>query len=115
MAKTTNKKSKKTFKQDWNEFSGNISLYAHEGKKDGDFYLSTSLGRKNDDGDYDNYYLTVRLSRAAEEELAIDSEGVYHVAIRYGFLKPEFWTDKKSKEQRSALVLFINDAVMIEE
>lgn len=111
MAKTT---KKKTFKQDWNEIGGNISIYAHEGKK-GDYYLSTSIGRKNDDGEYDNFYLTVRLSRAAEQELAIESEGVYHVAIRYGFLKPEFWTDKKSKEQRSALVLFINDAVMIED
>lgn len=112
MAKKTTKKNNRP-KQDWNEIGGVISLYANE-NDDGSFRYATSLSRKDEDGDYENHYLTVRFSKAAAKECAPEEAGPFYVAIREAFLKAEFWDDKKTKKRRSAVVLFINDAEPME-
>lgn len=107
MAKKTNKSSRP--KQDWNEIGGVISLYANENKSGGFFY-STTLSRKDEDGEYENLYLTVRMSKACEKKCEPEKAGPFYLMITEAFLKAEFWTSRKSKERQSAVVLFINDA-----
>lgn len=106
MAKKTTKSNRP--KQDWNEIGGVISLYANESQKGGFFY-STTLSRKDEEGEYENLYLTVRMSKACEKKCEPEKAGPFYLMITEAFLKPEFWTDRK-KNRQSAVVLFINDA-----
>lgn len=109
MAKKTTKK--KTIKQDWNNISGTIAIFANESES-GKMYYSTSLGRKNNEGDYDNLYLTVRFSKSCQADCEPEEPGRYFIDMAEAFLKPEFWEDKKGN-QKSALVLFVNDGCML--
>lgn len=101
---------------DWTKIEGRtVSLYLYT-TDDGWELISTSIGQKDENDEWENLYLTVRFSKAAAKKCIPDHDGAYYCYISEGWLKAEFWDSGKgrNKERRSALVLFINDGQIVE-
>lgn len=94
--KTTTKKTpaKKTAKtsQAWNNVKGLMRVWAseHTYKKKTWLSFSTSIGKKNEDEDYDNLYFDVLFKKNEGPEV---DEGAFEINVKKGFLTLTVYKD----------------------
>lgn len=111
------KKKETEFKQDWNSISGNMRIFGNEieyskkGKKSSFVKYSTSVGTKDEDGDYVNAYLDVQFTK----DCGYDPDGAtgeLHVQVNKAFLGVDYWDD--GDKRRTKLKLIVQDADAID-
>lgn len=112
MAQKKTKRSERA-KDTWNVMTGIISIYGNTFEnKHGDEYVnwSATIGRKNDSGEYDNYYFRVRFGKNCEEP---GTDGLHQIDIESAFLSVEAYTNK-DKERVILPVLVITEGSVID-
>lgn len=111
----TKKASKKTTdaQQTWNQISGVMRVYGNtfESGKKAITKWSVSVSGKDKDGEYLNYYITVRF--AGKDSVEPDTDGLHTIDVENGFLSVDSWTDKKGTVQQ-ALVLVVTANEVLE-
>ena len=113
MARQTARKNEQKRKKErpamWSDVSGRMRVYGREFEtKRGSFIkYSTSIGKKNEDGDYDNYYLPVFFPK----EDAPDMEGAFELEITKGFMTLNVYDKGKGKNAEH----IVEPAVMVLE
>ena len=65
----------------WTDISGEMRVFGEE-RKDGSLRYSTSIGVKNDAGEYDNMYFDVMFKKGEDPDI----EGGFHINVEKGFL-----------------------------
>lgn len=115
MAQTQKKASKKTTdaQQTWNQISGVMRVFGNtfESGKKAITKWSVSVSGKDKDGDYLNFYITVRF--AGKDSVEPDTDGLHTIDVENGFLSVDSWTDKKGNVQQ-ALVLVVTANEVLE-
>lgn len=83
-AKTAKKQTPKAL-QLWNNINGAMRVWATERtyKKKSWLSFSTSIGKKNDDGEYTNIYFDVLFKKDEAPEV---EEGAFEIIVKKGFL-----------------------------
>lgn len=97
----------------WNALDGVMRVYTNEleGKNGKKWYkTSVSISYKDQEGEYHTFYLDLKFARGVKEPA---EEGVHYLEIE-GFLTTEYWTDKKSKEERVKPVLMVTECNIID-
>lgn len=91
----------------WNNIKGEMRLYAHEREyKNSSFTtFSTSIGKKNEDGEYDNVYFDVIFKKGEEPNV---NEGPFDITIKKGFI-----TLKNYKDGTVHLAVMILEYVIV--
>lgn len=91
--KNTKNKNTNTNPSRWTDITGSAMIFGEEkeGKKGSFMAYSTSIGRKDEKGEWDNFYARVRFPK--EDDPGI--EGGFKVDIKSGFLTFDTWTDKR--------------------
>lgn len=80
----------------WNNIKGSMRLWAKEhtlkikGKKNTWLSFSSSIGKKNEEGEYDNLYFDVFFKKDAAPDV---DEGSHEITIRKGFLTLSTYKD----------------------
>ena len=79
----------------WTDICGIMRVYGHEFQTGRGSFIkySTSLGRKNEDGDYENFYLPVHFPKDDDPGV----EGAFKVNITKGFLSLNTYDTDKGK------------------
>ena len=111
MAKKT-KRSERA-KDTWNNISGIMSVYGNTftGRKKKKYVSwSATVGKKNDDGEFDNYYFRVRFAKDANEP---ETDGLHQIDIQSGFFSLETYT--KGKEEVTVPVIVIVEDEVLDE
>lgn len=87
----TKKTTKKTV-QTWNNVKGLMRLWATErgNKKKSWLSFSTSIGKKNEDEEYDNVYFDVLFKKNEAPEV---DEGAFEINVKKGFLTLTVYSD----------------------
>ena len=86
--KTTKTKTTKTTRNEdkmWSDITGKCRVWGKEveyGKNKSFMSYSTSIGKKNDDEEYDNVYFNVRFKKDEHPDI----EGAFNINIKHGFL-----------------------------
>lgn len=108
-AKKNDQKRKKERPVMWTDVSGVMRVYGREFEtKRGSFIkYSTSIGRKNEDGDYDNCYLPVFFPKDDTPDL----DGAFEVHITKGFLTLNVYDKGKGRNAEHV----VEPAVMVQE
>ena len=121
MPKATKKNTKSTKKASaskervkrWSDVTGEIRIFGEKvefgkgKKKDSFIRYSTSLGVKNDDGEYSNFYYKVGFAKDVDPERTDESGFV--IRITRGFLTFDEFVDKKTGEVKRVPKLVILD------
>ena len=107
--KNTPKRSERA-KETWNEVKGIMSVYGNEfdGKKSSYISWSASIGKKDKDGEYENYYLKVRFASDAEEP---ETDGLHQIDITNAFLSLESYDRGKQHVVVPVLVILENTVI----
>ena len=107
--KNTPKRSERA-KETWNEIKGIMSVYGTEfdGKKSSYISWSASIGKKDKDGEYENYYLKVRFASDAEEP---ETDGLHQIDITNAFLSLESYGRGKQHVVVPVLVILENTVI----
>ena len=115
MAQTqkTNGKKAADAQQTWNQITGVMRVFGNtfESGKKAITKWSVSVSGKDKDGDYLNYYITVRF--AGKDSVEPDTDGLHTIDVENGFLSVDSWTDKKGITQQ-ALVLVVTANEVLE-
>ena len=79
-------------KEGWTNISGAMKIFGKKksGSKGEFFGYSTSIGKKKEDGSFDNFFLNVRFLKDNDPE----KEGAFDVEIHKAFLTVDSWQDK---------------------
>lgn len=97
--KNTKKKAAKTAKkqtekkvQAWNNVNGVMRVWASEKeyKRKSWISFSTSIGKKNEDDEYDNLYFNVLFKKDEAPEV---EEGAFEINVKKGFLTLSVYND----------------------
>ena len=105
---------KKITESTWNSISGTMRVYTNEleGKGGKPWYKSSvSIASKDSDDNYHRFYIDLKFGKKAEEP---EGEGVHILDIEEAFLTTEYWTDKKTKEERVKPVLMVTSCEVVE-
>lgn len=101
-------------KDTWNNISGIMTVYGNtfEDRK-GRNYISWSatVGKKNDDDEYDNYYFRVRFAKDAN---APETDGLHQIDVQSAFISLETYT-KKKQEITVPVIVIVEDEVLDDE
>lgn len=112
MATKKTKRSERA-KDTWNEITGIMSIYGNtfEDRK-GRKYISWSatVGRKDEDGEYQNYYFKVRFAKNATEPT---TDGLHQIDIQSAFISLESY-EKKNKEIIIPVIVITEDDLLDE-
>lgn len=101
-------------KDTWNNISGIMTVYGNtfEDRKGRDYISwSATVGKKNDDDEYDNYYFRVRFAKDAN---APETDGLHQIDIQSGFISLETYT-KKKQEITVPVIVIVEDEVLDDE
>lgn len=111
--KTNGKKAATDVQRTWNQISGVMRIYGNrfEAGKKAITKWSVSVSGKDKDGDYLNFYITVRF--AGKDSVEPDTNGLHTIDVENGFLSVDSWTDKKGSVQQ-ALVLVVTANEVLE-
>lgn len=96
----------------WNNIDGVMRVYTNEleGSNGKPWYkTSVSVASKDSEGEYHSFYIDLKFAKNVK---APDSEGVHYLEVE-GFLTTEYWTDKKTKEERIKPVLLVTECDII--
>ena len=110
---TARNKKKETKKKNrpvmWSDVSGVMRVYANKFVTGRGCFIkySTSIGKKNDDGEYDNCYYSVFFPREDKPEL----EGAFEINITKGFLTLNVYEKTRGKTTERV----VSPAIMVEE
>ena len=90
-SKTAKKQNSKTT-QMWNNVNGLMRVWAteRENKKKSWLSFSTSIGKKNEDEEYDNIYFDVLFKKNEAPEV---DEGAFEINVKKGFLTLTVYSD----------------------
>ena len=101
-------------KDTWNEIPGIMSVYGNTftGRKKKKYVSwSATVGKKNDAGEFDNYYFRVRFAKDANEP---QTDGLHQIDIQSGFFSLETYT--KGKEEITVpVIVIVEDEVLDDE
>lgn len=103
---------KNTKKADWNVISGTMRIFGNEvgaGKKKFTKF-STSIGSKNEDGEWSNFYFDLRFAGKAEKP---EDDGEHWIEVKEAFLAVDEFTNK-NKIRIVKPVIVITDSTVIE-
>lgn len=91
-AKKTAKKQTPKTAQTWNNVKGLMRVWATEraNKKKSWLSFSTSIGKKNEDEEYDNVYFDVLFKKNEAPEV---DEGAFEINVKKGFLTLTVYSD----------------------
>ena len=101
-------------KDTWNNISGIMSVYGNTftGRKKKKYVSwSATVGKKNDDGEFDNYYFRVRFAKDANEP---ETDGLHQIDIQSGFFSLETYT-KGKEEVTVPVIVIVEDEVLDDE
>ena len=110
---TARNKKKETKKKNrpvmWSDVSGVMRVYGNEFVTGRGSFIkySTSIGKKNDDSEYDNCYYSVFFPREDNPEL----EGAFEINIRKGFLTLDVYEKTRGKSTER----IVSPAIMVQE
>ena len=107
------KKAKRSerVKDTWNKITGIMSIYGNTftGKKKKKYVSwSATVGKKNDAGEFDNYYFRVRFAKDANEP---QTDGLHQIDIQSGFFSLETYT-KGKEEVTVPVIVIVEDEVL---
>lgn len=100
------KNSKSDNTNRWTQVNGTMRVYGSEKKtRAGKPFLAyqTSIGKKNEDDEWDNLYVTVRFPKEDPE-----IEEAFDIDIKEGFLSMDVWTDKKGVKHINPVVVVLD-------
>ena len=98
-------------KDTWNKITGIMSIYGNTftGKKKKKYVSwSATVGKKNDAGEFDNYYFRVRFAKDANEP---QTDGLHQIDIQSGFFSLETYT-KGKEEVTVPVIVIVEDEVL---
>jgi len=101
-------------KDTWNNISGIMTVYGNtfEDRKGRDYISwSATVGKKNDDDEYDNYYFRVRFAKDAN---APETDGLHQIDVQSAFISLETYT-KKKQEITVPVIVIVEDEVLDDE
>lgn len=101
-------------KDTWNQITGIMSVYGNTftGRKKKKYVSwSATVGKKNDEGEFDNYYFRVRFAKDANEP---KTDGLHQIDIQSGFFSLETYT-KGKEEVTVPVIVIVEDEVLDEE
>ena len=101
-------------KDTWNNISGIMTVYGNtfEDRKGRDYISwSATVGKKNDDDEYDNYYFRVRFAKDAN---APETDGLHQIDVQSAFISLETYT-KKKQEITVPVIVIVEDDVLDDE
>ena len=101
-------------KDTWNNISGIMTVYGNTfGDRKGMDYISWSatVGKKNDEDEYDNYYFRVRFAKDAN---APETDGLHQIDVQSAFISLETYT-KKKQEITVPVIVIVEDEVLDDE
>ena len=101
-------------KDTWNNISGIMTVYGNTfGDRKGRDYISWSatVGKKNDEDEYDNYYFRVRFAKDAN---APETDGLHQIDVQSAFISLETYT-KKKQEITVPVIVIVEDEVLDDE
>lgn len=101
-------------KDTWNEITGIMSIYGNTftGRKKKKYVSwSATVGKKNDAGEFDNYYFRVRFAKDANEP---QTDGLHQIDIQSGFFSLETYT-KGKEEVTVPVIVIVEDEVLDDE
>ena len=111
MAAETRMKKQAQKNNYWNSnLTGLMRVYAQEvpckrGKPTTFLKYSTSLGVKNEDGEWDNFYLNVRFQRGDSPEA--EDGACFEIEIEKAFLTFEVYRTRSGNENRTPVVVVL--------
>lgn len=90
--KKQTKKQTPNTSQTWNNVKGNMRVWAteHTKKKKSWLSFSTSIGKKNEDEEYDNLYFDVLFKKDERPDV---EEGAFEINVKKGFLTLAVYSD----------------------
>ena len=101
-------------KDTWNNISGIMTVYGNtfEDRKGRDYISwSATVGKKNDNDEYDNYYFRVRFAKDAN---APETDGLHQIDVQSAFISLETYT-KKKQEITVPVIVIVEDEVLDDE
>lgn len=104
-----NQKKEVSRPKEWSNISGHMKLYSNVFKGKNGEYLSysTSIGRKKQDGSYDNAYMKVFFPKNDDPGI----EGLFEIEVKKGFMTLNTYDRGKGKNAEHVVEL----AIMVQE
>lgn len=109
-----NKKQSNRQPDSWNSVAGIMHIYGNEFETDNGkpfIKYSVSIGRKDGEGDYENFYLPVRFKKGFK---TLPGVGLTTIEIENAFFSFETFRNRKGKDVEQ-LILVITDASLVDE
>lgn len=116
MSKYTSNKQTQTEqpRETWNEVRGMMRINGNlfdAGKDSERMSWSVSIGKKNDDGSWNNFYIRIKFAKGSKEPT---SDGLHMIDVRKGFMSFEEWTPKGAKDPVQKLILIVQDNEIVD-
>ena len=88
--KTTEKQEER--RKSWTDLTGAMRVFGKKKQSSkGDFMAySTSIGKKNEDGSYSNFFFNIRFTKDNDPE----KEGSFEIMINKAFFTVDVWQEK---------------------
>lgn len=102
-----NNSKKRASATPWTSISGQMHVFGNELKtRKGKPFLSysTTVGKKNDEGEWENLYFNVGFRKYADPEIC---DG-FDIIVKDGFLSFDTWTDKNGNVHRDPRVVVLD-------
>lgn len=102
----------------WNTIAGVMSIYGNtfttkrKGKKKKFVKWSTTVGRKDEDGEYVNYYLRVRFAGDASEP---ETDGLHQIDVGNAFLSVESYTNRDGDDVVNPVLVVTENDILDDE
>lgn len=102
----------------WNTITGVMAIYGNtftsgKGKKKKEFVKwSTTIGRKDEDGEYVNYYLRVRFAGDASEP---ETDGLHQIDVGNAFLSVESYTNRDGDDVVNPVLVVTENEILDDE
>lgn len=100
------KSKKNEVTNDWNRITGTMTVFTNElkGKKGKFLKTSVSIGTKDEDEDYHNYYFDIRFTKNCKDQEP-EEAGKHTLNIKDAFFSVDYWTVKKKEMVKPVLVV----------
>lgn len=98
----------------WNTITGVMSIYGNTftTKKKKFVKWSTTIGRKDEDGEYVNYYLRVRFAGDATEP---ETDGLHQIDVGNAFLSVESYENRDGDEVVNPVLVVTENEILDDE
>lgn len=100
------KSKKNEVTNDWNSISGTMTVFTNKLKgKNGTFLkTSVSIGTKDEEDEYHNYYFDIRFTKSCKDQEP-EEAGKHTIKVNNAFFSVDYWVSKKKESVKPVLVV----------